>query len=89
MLHIPESLCPAHKPRHPAAKLVGIVANLLGDDMTFAGLQSTGEISVAAPSVARATICGATSNCHCWDFPGGPVVKNLPASSGDMGSIPG
>ena len=23
------------------------------------------------------------------DFPGGPVVKNLPASAGDMGSIPG
>ena len=22
-------------------------------------------------------------------FPGGPVVKNLPASAGDMGSIPG
>ena len=23
------------------------------------------------------------------DFSGGPVVKNLPASAGDMGSIPG
>ena len=23
------------------------------------------------------------------DFPGGPEVKNLPASAGDMGSIPG
>ena len=23
------------------------------------------------------------------DFPGGPAVKNLPASAGDMGSIPG
>ena len=23
------------------------------------------------------------------DFPGGPVVKNLPARSGDTGSIPG
>ena len=23
------------------------------------------------------------------DFPGGPVVKNLPCSVGDMGSIPG
>ena len=22
-----------------------------------------------------------------WDFPGGPVVKNLPSSAGDMGSI--
>ena len=24
-----------------------------------------------------------------WDFPNGPVVKNLPASVGDTGSIPG
>ena len=23
------------------------------------------------------------------DFPGGPVVKNLPANARDMGSIPG
>ena len=25
----------------------------------------------------------------CWDFPGGPVVKNSPSNAGDMGSIPG
>ena len=24
-----------------------------------------------------------------WDFPGGPVVKNPPASAGDTGLIPG
>ena len=24
-----------------------------------------------------------------WDFPGGPLVKNLPANAGDTGSIPG
>ena len=24
-----------------------------------------------------------------WDFPGGSVVKNLPASAGDAGLIPG
>ena len=24
-----------------------------------------------------------------WDFPGGSVVKNLPANARDMGSIPG
>ena len=23
-----------------------------------------------------------------WDFPGGPVVKNPPANTGDTGSIP-
>ena len=26
---------------------------------------------------------------QCWDFPGGPVVKNLPSNAGDAGSIPG
>ena len=26
---------------------------------------------------------------HHWDFPGGAVVKNLPASAGDTGSSPG
>ena len=25
----------------------------------------------------------------CWDFPGGPVVENMPSDSGDPGSIPG
>ena len=24
-----------------------------------------------------------------WDFPGGPLVKNLPSNAGDAGSIPG
>ena len=24
-----------------------------------------------------------------WDFLGGPVVRNLPANAGNMGSIPG
>ena len=24
-----------------------------------------------------------------WDFPGGPVVKNLPSNTGDTSSIPG
>ena len=28
-------------------------------------------------------------NLTSWDFPGGPVVKNPPASAGDTGSIPG
>ena len=26
---------------------------------------------------------------NVWGFPGGPVVKNLPANVGDPGSIPG
>ena len=24
-----------------------------------------------------------------WDLPGGPAAKNLPANTGDVGSIPG
>ena len=28
-------------------------------------------------------------NEEWWDFPGGPVVKDLPASAGDTGSISG
>ena len=28
-------------------------------------------------------------NISCRDFPGGPVVKNLPYNAGDMGLIPG
>ena len=26
---------------------------------------------------------------YCGDFPGGPVVSNLPCNEGDTGSIPG
>ena len=26
---------------------------------------------------------------YLWDFPGGPVVKNLPRKAGDVGLIPG
>ena len=28
------------------------------------------------------------NNSICEDFPGGPMVRNPPASAGDMGSIP-
>ena len=29
------------------------------------------------------------SNMRCWEFPVGPVVKNLPSDAGDTGLIPG
>ena len=38
------------------------------------------EVSVACVSEAK---------CGLSDFPGSPVVKNLPANAGDLGSIPG
>ena len=34
-------------------------------------------------------ICGKLMNLDSKDFPGGSVVKNLPANAGDSGSIPG
>ena len=33
--------------------------------------------------------CELMSKSNDRDFPGGTVVKNLPANAGDMGSIPG
>ena len=30
-----------------------------------------------------------TENLNSWDFPSGPVVKNLPVNAGDVGLIPG
>ena len=30
-----------------------------------------------------------TQETPIWEFPGGPVVKNLPFNAGDMGLIPG
>lgn len=35
------------------------------------------------------TILGCALNTLLEDFPGGPVVKNPPAHTGDTGSIPG
>ena len=32
---------------------------------------------------------GSSKNQRVGDFPGGAVVKNLPANAGDTGSIPG
>ena len=51
------------------------------------------------PSVSRSATCRQYSTvCSlqefpwlkraAWDFPGGPMVKNLPSSAGDAGSIP-
>ena len=31
----------------------------------------------------------ATTKKSTWDFPGGPLLKNLPYDAGDVGSIPG
>ena len=34
-------------------------------------------------------LCGMQLKLFPWDFPGGAVVKNLPANAGDTGSSPG
>ena len=33
-------------------------------------------------------MCHLKKNIH-WNFPGGPVVENLPCNAGDVGSFPG
>ena len=45
-------------------------------------------LSIGAELVASASHIG-RSKKRSRDFPGGAVVKNLPANAGDMGSIPG
>ena len=35
------------------------------------------------------TVCHILDDINEYDFPGGSVVKNPPASSGDVGSVPG
>ena len=34
-------------------------------------------------------LCCSFSELYWWDFPGGPVVKNLPSNAGGACSIPG
>ena len=48
----------------------------------------TGRIScrIKSPRLVSSTSCLRSSK---QDFPGGPLVKNLPANARDMGLIPG
>ena len=46
--------------------------------------------------VVPSSVCALCLQQNClfkklsdWEFPGGPMVKNLPSNAGDMGSIPG
>ena len=41
------------------------------------------------PAIALYTLVRLNKNTWLGDFPGGPVVKNLPWNAGDIGSIPG
>ena len=40
-------------------------------------------------SVVTSRNCPDINILGTWDFPGGPVLKNLPSNAGDAGSIPG
>ena len=42
-----------------------------------------------ANSIAGVTQKIICHKCQCWDFPGGPVVKNLPCNAEDVGSVSG
>ena len=43
-----------------------------------------GEVKMEFQSLGAIVI-----NLLVWDFPGGPAVKNRPATAGDTGSTPG
>ena len=45
-------------------------------------------IFLPTPSTCHKALCP-RSEKGLWGFPGGSVVKNLPANAGDTGSIPG
>ena len=44
---------------------------------------------VRAPRSEEKSFLKKQQEVQCGDFPGGPVVKNLPCNAGDAGSIPG
>ena len=39
------------------------------------------------PTQDKQNISSCQERLICWDFPGGPVVRNPPASAGDTGSV--
>ena len=45
--------------------------------------------TLLCPFLKRTTLATKMKRNLFWDFPGGPVVKNLLSIAGDMGSIPG
>ena len=47
------------------------------------------EISKQIVVRMRKLYIGKIFKIHCWGFPGGAVVENLPANAGDTGSSPG
>ena len=51
--------------------------------------EKSGTFSSSMSTYSLAIILLGTKINQCLDFPGGPVVKNLPANAGDMGLIPG
>ena len=44
---------------------------------------------MSSSAISPALLQASLSEKEQEDFPGGPVVQNLPAKAGDMGSIPG
>ena len=63
------------------------------DADTFADLKDYEEKQAIKRLLKLYKLGGTLSNYlsfkNKWDFPGGPVVKNLPANAGDTGLIPG
>ena len=53
-------------------------------------LKTKNETAIRSSDSTPGHVSGENSNSKRYmDFPGGPAVRNLPASAGDTGSIPG
>ena len=63
---------------------IGCLSKILNDKLKF--LRYSRERR-ACQAVGTARYSEILRNTGCWDFPGGPVVKNLPCNAGDSGSI--
>ena len=55
----------------------------------LSSLLSSKSPAVRGQTVLRTKLRITEKELKLWDFPGGPVVEDPPARTGDMGSIPG
>ena len=60
-----------------------------GYPLQFSGLENFMDCIVHGVTKNQTQLSDFHFRSHLVDFPGGPVAKNLPANTGDMGSIPG
>ena len=69
-----------------------ILSNVLSDEMIEkedTTYQNLGDLGKAMLRGKLTTVIAYIKTENSWDFPGGAVVKNLPANAGNMDLIPG